>query len=672
VKWALEVVGLSNFLDKSPFNLSGGEKKRLALASVLAMRPEILVLDEPTNALDPKGASNLLDLLNQINRDLGVTLVFATHDVDRVPLLADRVYLLDQGRVLLSGPLAEVFSQKNVLRGMDLRLPRVAHLVELLMRDGVLPPGDLPLTIGAAWRLLSHTPPASDGKPGHSMQPTGEYSVQGGNMVRAISVLGTASDVGKSLVATALCRLLADQGFDVAPYKAQNMANQAGVTADGLEMPRAQILQAAACRKAPHVDMGPVLLKPLTHTGAQVIVLGRSLGIQEARDYFRDRAPYRDVALAALRRLAGQHEVIVLEGAGSPVELNLMGRDFVNLCPAREVDAALVLVADIDRGGVFAQVVGTLELLPPEDRARVLGIVVNRFRGDPELFADGIRILETRTGLPVLALVPHLEHGLDEEDRPFRIPVDQRAPAGMLKVGAVMYPRVSNTEDLAPLLAEPDLHLTWITDPALALEQDLLVLPGSKATVGDLVHLTVSGMAEALRVAARQGTWLLGLCGGYQMLGRELCDPGGSEGGPKLFPGLGLLPVATEFLAGKITRQSSARSQWPEPGHGLAGYEIHHGRTGLVEAQGEPLAEGGAAVGWRLERAAGGYLHGLLAADPWRSAYLNRVREDRGFPARPVRTADPLEARIDRWAAHVKANLRPGAWDLLLAAARRP
>jgi adenosylcobyric acid synthase len=489
-------------------------------------------------------------------------------------------------------------------------------------------------------------------------------------MARAISVLGTGSDVGKSLVTAGLCRLLADEGFDVAPFKAQNMANQAGVTADGLEMPRAQILQAAACRKDPHVDMGPVLLKPLTHTGAQVVVLGKALGIQEARDYFRDRTPYREVALEALHRLAGQHEVIVLEGAGSPVELNLMARDFVNLRPAREVDAALVLVADIDRGGVFAQVVGTLDLLPPEDRARVLGIVVNRFRGDADLFEDGIRILEERTGLPVLALLPHLEHGLDEEDRPFRIPVDQRAPVGKLKVGAVMYPRVSNTEDLAPLLAEPDLHLTWVTDPALAWELDLLVLPGSKATVGDLVHLTATGMAEALREAAQRGAWLLGLCGGYQMLGRELHDEGGSEGGSKLFPGLGVLPVSTTFQPQKITQQSATLSQWPEAGHGLSGYEIHHGRTALVEDRGEPLAAGGAEVGWRQERAVGAYLHGLLASDPWRCAFLNQVRVDRGFPAQLARTADPLEARIDHWAAHLKIHLRPGAWEKLLAAAR--
>jgi len=476
--------------------------------------------------------------------------------------------------------------------------------------------------------------------------------------------------VGKSLVTAGLCRLLADEGLNVAPYKAQNMANQAGVTGDGLEMPRAQILQAAACRKAPHVDMGPVLLKPLTHTGAQVIVLGKALGVQEAKDYFQASNPYRQVALDALHRLAAVHEVIVMEGAGSPVEVNLMARDFVNLVPARELNAAIVLVADIDRGGVFAQVIGTLDLLPPEDRARVLGIVVNRFRGDAALFEDGIQILEARTGLPVLALVPYVEHGLDEEDRPFRIPVDQRSPAGKLKVGAVLYPRVSNTEDLAPLLAEPDLHITWVTDPNLVRDLDLIVLPGSKATVGDLVQLTATGMAEALREAAGRGAWLLGLCGGYQMLGQELRDEGGSEGGPKTFPGLGLLPIRTRFEAQKITRQAQAISCWPEAGHGLAGYEIHHGRTESLSPGGEALADGGAEVGWRSGRAAGAYLHGLLACDPWRSAFLNQVRRDRGFPRQPVQVADPLELRIQRWAQHLKRNLRPGSWEKIRGAAR--
>ena len=489
-------------------------------------------------------------------------------------------------------------------------------------------------------------------------------------MKAAVAVLGTASDVGKSLIAAGLCRLLADSGVDVAPFKAQNMANQAGVTPAGLEMPRAQILQARAARQEPHVDMGPILLKPVTQTGAQVIVLGKAVGHVEAADYFKDTSGLAAVAAAALERLADRHEVIVLEGAGSPVEINLWDRDFVNLRAARLVDAAIVLVADIHRGGVFAQVKGTLDLLPVDDRRRVIGIVVNRFQGDPALFEDGVRVLESMTALPVLAVVPHLDHGLDEEDRPLPIPVDTRAPDGMLRVGALLSPRVSNTDDLTPLLAEPDIHLTWVTDQRLVGGQDLLILPGSKATVADLLHHTASGIAEAVREAHARGTWVLGLCGGYQMLGEELEDHGGTEGGPALWRGLGLLPIRTTFQSKKSTRLSTFRSSWPLAGRPLSGYEIHHGHSEATRA-GEPLVQGtGAEVGWRHDRAVGCYLHGLLADDTWRAAFLNEIRGERGYPVRPPRRADPLEMRIDRWAQHLRRSLRGEAWTRILSLTR--
>jgi adenosylcobyric acid synthase len=485
-------------------------------------------------------------------------------------------------------------------------------------------------------------------------------------MGNAIAVLGSGSDVGKSLVAAGLCRLFKDAGLDVAPYKAQNMANQAGVTPDGLEMPRAQILQALACGLAPHVDMGPVLMKPVTPTGAQIILLGKALGAMEARDYFGHTARFEAIAFQALDRLLARHRVIVLEGAGSPVELNLMPRDFVNLKAARHAGAGLVLVVDIHKGGVFAQAKGTLDLLPAEDRARVLGLVVNRFKGDPALFEDGIPMLEELCGVPVLAVLPWVEHGLDEEDRPMRIPIDEPPVPGRLNVGAVLSPRVSNTEDLAPLLAEPDLHLTWITDPALALRQDLLVLPGSKATVADLAQHAATGMAEAIRQAHAGGAWVLGLCGGYQMLGETLEDPLGGEGGPARWPGLGLLPLATRFGAAKTTEERCYTSLWPEPGHELHGYEIHQGQS--LASGGAPLVtEGGGTVGLAGTRALGSYLHGLLQSDGWRSAFLNQVRLERGLPALGPQVAEPLELRIRRWAAHVRAQLRPGAWDRLLA-----
>lgn len=486
---------------------------------------------------------------------------------------------------------------------------------------------------------------------------------------RALSVLGSGSDVGKSLVTAGLCRLLTDAGLDVVPFKAQNMANQAGVTPEGLEMPRAQILQAAACRKTPQVDMGPVLMKPVTATGAQIVVLGKAVGEKSAQEYFKDTAELSAIALGALDRLRARHEVVVMEGAGSPVELNLWARDYVNLRPARHARAALILVVDIHKGGVFAQAKGTLDLLPPGDRNRVLGVVVNRFMGDLGLFEEGIPLLEEVCGAPVLAVLPHLDHGLDEEDRPIRIPLDQKPEEGRLHVGALLGPRVANTEDLAPLFCEPDVQLTWITDPALARVQDLLILPGSKATLGDLAQHAASGMAEALRAAAAAGTWVLGLCGGYQMLGRELLDEAGSEGGPRAWPGLDLLPIRTTFQAKKTTTESRFLSAWPEPGLPLAGYEIHQGQTERLLEGGEPLAQGsGPELGWRNHRACGSYLHGLLASDPWRHAYLNTVRKDRRFPLQPLRLADPLEARLDRWAAHLKAHLRPGAWEQIQAA----
>ena len=487
-------------------------------------------------------------------------------------------------------------------------------------------------------------------------------------MSHAIAVLGSASDVGKSLVAAGLGRLYRDAGLDVAPYKAQNMANQAGVTADGLEMPRAQILQARACGLEPHVDMGPVLMKPVTATGAQIVLLGKAVGSMEAQAYFGDTARFRDVAFGALDRLQARHRVIVLEGAGSPVELNLMPRDYVNLQAARHARASLVLVVDIHKGGVFAQAKGTLDLLPAEDRARVLGLVVNRFKGDAALFEDGIPMLEEICGVPVLAVLPWLDHGLDEEDRPIRIPVDAAPVPGRLNVGAVLSPRVANTEDLAPLLAEPDVHLTWLTSPDLARAQDLLILPGSKATVGDLAHHAATGMAEAILDAHGRGAWVLGLCGGYQMLGETLEDPLGGEGGPSRWQGLGLLPLATSFAASKTTLERQYTSAWPEAGHALSGYEIHHGQSRALGGQ-ALVAEGGGELGLCADRAVGAYLHGLLQSDGWRSAFLNQVRRGRGFPALGPQVADPLEVRLRRWADHIRAHLRPGALEILMAAA---
>jgi adenosylcobyric acid synthase len=465
--------------------------------------------------------------------------------------------------------------------------------------------------------------------------------------------------------------MLADAGIDTVPFKAQNMANQAGSTAEGLEMPRAQILQSLACRQVPNVDMGPVLMKPVSPTGAQIVVLGKAIGHKEARDYFADTTNLATIAEQALDRLRAAHRAVVIEGAGSPVELNLWPRDFVNLRPVRHADAAIILVVDIDRGGVFAQAKGTLDLLPRVDRDRVLGIVVNRFRGDMNLFEDGIPILERICGVPVLAVVPYLDHGLDEEDCPIRVPINAAPEANKLHVGAILYPRVANTEDLAPLLSEPDVQLTWLTDARLVKGQDLLVLPGSKATLGDLAHISATGMLDAVRSAHAEGAWVLGLCGGYQMLGNSLTDSAGTEAGPAQWTGLEFMPLHTSFGADKIVRQCSLQSAWPAHGIPLLGYEIHHGQTESIGLAGEPLIlDGGAELGWRHNRVAGAYVHGLLASDEWRCLFLNEVRRSRNLPHQPLQHAASLESRIDRWTAHFMAHLREGALARILDAAR--
>ncbi len=268
----------------------------------------------------------------------------------------------------------------------------------------------------------------------------------------------------------------------------------------------------------------------------------------------------------------------------------------------------------------------------------------------------------------MLTVVPDFDHGIDEEDRPLRIPADESPRTGKLHVGAVLSPRVSNTEDMFPLLAEEDVQLTWVTRPGLAREQDLLILPGSKATVADLAQHASTGMTEAILDAHRRGAWVLGLCGGYQMLGTELMDEGGTEGGPRRWPGLGLLPHRTVFRNTKTTRTGTYRSHWPEPGHGLSGYEIHHGQS---DGDGPSLVEGGGAeVGLCGERAIGCYLHGLLASDGWRAAFLNEVRSDRKLPLLPRSRADALDVRLQRWADHLRGNLRPGAWERILGRLR--
>ena len=410
-------------------------------------------------------------------------------------------------------------------------------------------------------------------------------------LARALAVFGTASDVGKSVMATAICRHLSDRGVRVAPFKAQNMSNNSGVTTEGAEMGRAQIVQALAARVEPHVDMNPVLLKPTSDCASHVVLLGRPWRDCDARDYYRDgaRRPLLVEAQSALERLRARYEVLVIEGAGSCAEVNLRSRDFVNFPMAHAADAAVLLVADIDRGGVFAQVVGTLEVLPELDRRRISGVIINRFRGDASLFDDGVSYLEHRTGLPVLGVLPYLDQvGIEAEDAvPLEIVLD---PAIHRVVGdrtawvaVLRLPHISNFTDFDPLARHPQVTLHYLSRPRDLDDYDLLLLPGTKSVRADLEWLRRQGWSERIEAHRDRGGRIGGICGGYQMLGRDIVDTEGLEGEPGSAPGLGLLDTRTTFVADKALNR--VEGIWVATGSGLRGYEIHLGRTELLGSQ---------------------------------------------------------------------------------------
>ena len=432
------------------------------------------------------------------------------------------------------------------------------------------------------------------------------------NKAKCIMVQGTMSGAGKSLLCTALCRIFAQDGYRVAPFKSQNMALNSFVTRSGLEMGRAQVVQAQAAGAEPDVRMNPILLKPSSDVGSQVIVNGEVRGQMSAADYFRMKRSLIPEILAAYHSLAAENDIIVIEGAGSPAEINLKADDIVNMGLAKLVDAPVLLAGDIDRGGVFAQLYGTVALLEPEERARIKGLVINKFRGDVEILRPGLAMLEERTRLPVLGVVPYLPVDIEDEDS-----LSQRLEGGSavkpLDAAVLRLPHISNFTDFIPLEQHPLLQVRYVQSPHQLGTPDLVILPGTNNTMEDLLWLRQSGLEAALHKLRAQDVPVLGVCGGYQMLGEELADPEGTEGGtPRTLRGLGLLPIRTRFNAGKRrTRTGAVVCAAPFAGAALEGYEIH---TGSTEIRGEPfctLADG-TPEGCVQGNVFGTYLHGLF------------------------------------------------------------
>ena len=443
-------------------------------------------------------------------------------------------------------------------------------------------------------------------------------------MTGGLLVAGTNSDAGKSMLVAGLCRWLHRRGVRVAPFKAQNMSNNSAVALDGGEIGRAQAFQAAACGLAPSVRFNPVLLKPGSDRSSQVVLRGRAVGQVTAANYAQMRRELAGAAFDTLAELRRDVDVVVCEGAGSPAEINLRDGDFVNLGLARAADLPVIVVGDIDRGGVFASFFGTVALLAPADQALVAGFVVNKFRGSLDLLRPGLATLGQLTGRPAYGVLPwHPDLWLDTEDSLSYVDgrlVGQPAPpvgTDWLRVAVVRLPRISNATDIEALAAEPGVAVRLTTSPADVADADLVILPGSKSTVDDLEWLRDKGLADAVGLHAAAGKPVLGICGGYQMLARSIDDE--VESGRGRVDGLGLLPVRIAFAPDKTLARVTGRA-W---GHAVSGYEIHHGY--VTESQAPPLIEPG--EGARLGNVFGTHWHGTFESDGYRRAFLTDVAE---------------------------------------------
>jgi len=476
---------------------------------------------------------------------------------------------------------------------------------------------------------------------------------------RALMIQGTGSDVGKSLIVAGLARAFTRRGLKVRPFKPQNMSNNAAVTADGGEIGRAQALQARAARVPASVHMNPVLLKPQSEIGSQVVVQGKVLGNARAREYQAMKPKLLGAVLESFGRLAAEADLVLVEGAGSASEVNLRAADIANMGFARAADVPVILLGDIDRGGVIASLVGTKAVIDPADAAMIVGFIVNRFRGDPSLFEDGLKLVAQLTGWRALGLVPFFAaaHKLPAEDA-LGLPTERGS--GRVKIAVLAYPRIANFDDFDPLRLEPDVDLVFVR-PGEPLPGDaaLVILPGSKATLADLAALREAGWDVDLTAHVRRGGHVLGVCGGYQMLGRSVADPQGVEGPPAKLDGLGLLDVETVLEGDKVLVEVSGTL------HGVPfkGYEMHVGRTmgdakPLLHLDGHDQgADGGRIVGC--------YIHGLLTDDRQRRHWLQRI----GAQASGLDYEADVDATLDLLADHIEKYLD---CDRLLALARVP
>ncbi len=488
-------------------------------------------------------------------------------------------------------------------------------------------------------------------------------------MTKAIMILGTGSDVGKSITTAAFCRIFKRKGYRVAPFKAQNMSNNSYVTVEGGEIGRAQVVQAEAAGALPSVHMNPILLKPSSNQGTQLVLQGKAIGTMTATDYDRLKHRLKKAIMESYNHLIGEYDVVVMEGAGSCCEMNLKRSDLVNLPLAKQLNAPCVLVADIDRGGVFAQLIGTYQLMTQKERELIFGFLINKFRGDPALFSSGINYIEKRTTRPVLGLIPFFQDILIDSEDSVAVQEDKRAQRitgpKHVNIAVLRLPAISNFTDIEILELEPGVVINYLSNPKeLSNEYDCLILPGTKNVMEDAVWLSRTGWKRKIIRFAKCGKWVFGICGGYQLMGKEIKDPYGVESDRKEVLGLSLLPVSTSLEKEKVVRKVGGTCL--ANGKRVRGYEIHMGKSRILRNGGEPFLrihkvgeKRSWEDGWFTNggQIAGTYLHGIFDLPGFRGDFLNSIRKAKGLqPKAPKQGRLTKNRQYDLLADHFEAH----------------
>jgi len=619
---AIKTVHAEDVADKNFLEISDGQRQRVMLARAICQNTEIIILDEPTSYLDMFYKLDLLKTIYKLAKEENKSIIMTLHELDLVRIISDVVVCVDGKRVLKAGSVSEIFSGSFIqdLYGVnsdefDVSSGMMHLKLENVQGNGT--PAKLPTAV------------YEEGERKRSVElPTrSEAERCTRKKAKVIMVQGTMSNAGKSFLVAGLCRIFKQDGFRVAPFKSQNMALNSFITKEGLEMGRAQVMQAEAAGIEPRVCMNPILLKPTTEKGSQVIVNGEVLGNMAARDYFKFKPqliPHIKKAFSELEEIA---DIIVIEGAGSPAEINLRENDIVNMGLAEILDAPVLLVADIDRGGVFAQLLGTVDLLQKEERDRIKGLVINKFRGDKSLLDSGIDMLEKRSGIPVTGVLPYLKINLEDEDSlSTRF---EKQSLGLINIGVIKLPKISNFSDFSVFEQYEEVSVHYISNVSEIERMDFLIIPGSKNTIEDLKYLRESGFETAIKRFAEEKV-VFGICGGYQVLGNKISDPDNVECGGEI-RGMELLDVETVLLKNKTRTQIKTDagnvSGWLSfiSGKNISGYEIHMGKTSVGSGAVEM------AKGAFCKNVYGSYIHGFFDEGDIAFCLIEKIAKDKGI-----------------------------------------